>query len=45
MKSQFVGTVSSIEQAIGNAVPVRMAEYVAKVIMSTARGDAADRAK
>lgn len=31
---EFVGTTSSIEQAIGNAVPVKMAEYVAKVIMS-----------
>ena len=26
---EFVGTTSSIEQAIGNAVPVKMAEYVA----------------
>ena len=32
---EFVGTTSSIEQAIGNAVPVKMAEYVAVVIMST----------
>ena len=31
---EFVGTTSSIEQAIGNAVPVKMAEYVAGVIMS-----------
>ena len=30
---EFVGTTSSIEQAIGNAVPVKMAEYVAKAIM------------
>ena len=29
---EFVGTTSSIEQAIGNAVPVKMAEYVGKVI-------------
>ena len=29
---EFVGTTSSIEQAIGNAVPVKMAEYVARVI-------------
>lgn len=29
---EFVGTTSSIEQAIGNAVPVKMAEYVASVI-------------
>lgn len=28
----FVGTTSSIEQAIGNAVPVKMAEYVARMI-------------
>ncbi|MCR5573612.1 MAG: DNA cytosine methyltransferase [Bacteroidaceae bacterium] len=31
---EFVGTTSSIEQAIGNAVPVKMAEYVAKIIIS-----------
>ena len=30
---EFVGATSSIEQAIGNAVPVKMAEYVAKAIM------------
>ena len=30
---EFVGTTSSIEQAIGNAVPVKMAEYVAECIM------------
>lgn len=29
---EFVGTTSSIEQAIGNAVPVKMAEYVARTI-------------
>ena len=29
----FVGTTSSIEQAIGNAVPVKMAEFVAKAIL------------
>ena len=29
---EFVGTTSSIEQAIGNAVPVKMAEYVAIAI-------------
>lgn len=29
---EFVGTTSSIEQAIGNAVPVKMAEYVARAI-------------
>lgn len=32
---EFVGTTSSIEQAIGNAVPVKMAEYVAGVIKNT----------
>lgn len=32
---EFVGTTSSIEQAIGNAVPVKMAEYVAMVINDT----------
>ena len=31
---EFVGTTSSIEQAIGNAVPVKMAEYVAKAIIT-----------
>ena len=31
---KFVGTTSSIEQAIGNAVPVKMAEYVARIIIS-----------
>ena len=31
---EFVGTTSAIEQAIGNAVPVKMAEYVARAIMS-----------
>lgn len=30
---QFIGSIASIEQAIGNAVPVRMAEYVAKRIL------------
>ena len=29
---EFTGTTSSIEQAIGNAVPVKMAEYVANSI-------------
>ncbi len=29
---EFIGTTSSVEQAIGNAVPVKMAEYVAKII-------------
>ena len=29
---EFVGTTSSIVQAIGNAVPVKMAEYVARAI-------------
>ena len=29
---EFVGIMSSIEQAIGNAVPVKMAEYVARTI-------------
>lgn len=28
----FVGTTSSIEQAIGNAVPVKMAEYIGRII-------------
>ena len=32
---EFVETISSIEQAIGNAVPVKMAEYVAGVIKNT----------
>lgn len=31
---QFVGTQSAIEQAIGNAVPVKMAEYIAKHIIN-----------
>jgi len=30
---EFVGTTSQIEQAIGNAVPVKMAEYIAKAII------------
>lgn len=30
---QFTGTHSAIEQAIGNAVPVKMAEYIGMVIM------------
>ena len=30
---EFVGTTTAIEQAIGNAVPVKMAEYVAKAIV------------
>jgi len=29
---EFVGTTSSIEQAIGNAVPVKMAEYIGDTI-------------
>ena len=29
---EFVGTTSTIEQAIGNAVPVKMAEYIGKTI-------------
>lgn len=29
---EFVGTTSQIEQAIGNAVPVKMAEHIAKAI-------------
>ena len=29
---EFVGTTSAIEQAIGNAVPVKMAEYIGKYI-------------
>ena len=29
---EFVGTMSSIEQAIGNAVPVKMAEYIGETI-------------
>ena len=32
---EFVGTTSSIEQAIGNAVPVKMAEYVANIIKAS----------
>ena len=31
---EFLGTTSAIEQAIGNAVPVKMAEYIANVIAS-----------
>ena len=31
---EFIGTTSAIEQAIGNAVPVKMAEYVARTILS-----------
>ncbi len=31
---EFVGTTSSVEQAIGNAVPVKMAEYIGKTIRS-----------
>ncbi len=30
---QFVGSSSAIEQAVGNAVPVKMAEYIARHIM------------
>ena len=29
---EFVGTTSSVEQAIGNAVPVKMAEYIGETI-------------
>lgn len=35
---EFVGTTSSIEQAIGNAVPVKMAEYVGNAIMENIMG-------
>lgn len=35
---EFVGTSSNIEKAIGNAVPVKMAEFIAKEIMLTANG-------
>ena len=31
---ELIGTTSAIEQAIGNAVPVKMAEYVARTILS-----------
>ena len=31
---RFVGTPSAVEQAIGNAVPVKMAEYIAKHIIT-----------
>lgn len=31
---EFVGSKSEIEQQIGNAVPVKMAEYVAKIIIN-----------
>lgn len=31
---QFIGTTTNIEQAIGNAVPVKMAEYIAQHIIS-----------
>ena len=30
---EFIGTTSTIEQAIGNAVPVKMAEFVANAIV------------
>jgi DNA (cytosine-5)-methyltransferase 1 len=36
---KFCGGKSNIEQAIGNAVPVKMAEYVAKAIMSYIEND------
>lgn len=35
---EFVGTTSAIEQAIGNAVPVKMAEYVANAIANYKSG-------
>lgn len=34
---EFVGTTSSVEQAIGNAVPVKMAEYIAQAIAFIAK--------
>ncbi len=33
----FVGTKTNIEQAIGNAVPVKLGEYVAKCVLEYAR--------
>lgn len=40
---QFVGSVSQVEQQIGNAVPVLMAEYVANSILRTLQAcDSAD---
>lgn len=39
---EFVGTTSSIEQAIGNAVPVKMAEYVASAIIDTVEKEISD---
>lgn len=35
---KWVGTKSQIEQAIGNAVPVKLAEYVANIIKKTFKG-------
>lgn len=35
---EFIGTTSAIEQAIGNAVPVKMAEFIAKGILSFSKG-------
>ena len=34
---EFVGTTSSIEKAIGNAVPVKMAELIAHIILSSCK--------
>ena len=31
---EFIGVTSAVEQAIGNAVPVKMAEYVARTVLS-----------
>ena len=39
---EFIGTTSAIEQAIGNAVPVKMAEYVARTILSYQNHQAED---
>lgn len=36
---KWVGTKSQIEQAIGNAVPVKLAEYVANIIKKNLRED------
>ena len=34
---KFYGSVSQIEQQIGNAVPVKLAEYVARCVLQTAK--------
>jgi len=36
---KFVGSKANVEQAIGNAVPVKMAEYIAKAIINYSSND------